>query len=46
MIMQAAFFKLSQVIPLKQAINLLKESIVKAYGRKGEKNCGHEPTSG
>lgn len=37
MIMQAAFFKLSQVIPLKQAINLLKESIVKAYGRKGEK---------
>ncbi len=36
MIMQAAFFKLSQVLPLDEAIGHLKKSIVDAYGRKGE----------
>ena len=36
MIMQAAFFKLSQVIELDLAINYLKDSIQKAYGKKGE----------
>ena len=35
--MQAAFFKLANVIPLDQAVKLLKEAIVKTYGRKGEK---------
>ena len=37
MIMQAAFFKLSEVLPLDEAITHLKDSIVKSYGRKGEK---------
>jgi pyruvate-ferredoxin/flavodoxin oxidoreductase len=37
MIMQAAFFKLANVIPLDKAVVLLKEAIVKTYGRKGEK---------
>ncbi len=37
MIMQAAFFKLSQVIELDTAIKYLKEAIEKSYGKKGEK---------
>jgi len=37
MIMQTAFFKLSSVIPFEQAVALLKDSIHKAYGKKGEK---------
>lgn len=37
MVMQAAFFKLSQVIPEETAVKALKDAIVKAYGRKGEK---------
>ncbi|NLB78929.1 MAG: pyruvate:ferredoxin (flavodoxin) oxidoreductase, partial [Clostridiaceae bacterium] len=37
MIMQAAFFKLADVIPADDAVKYLKESIVKSYGRKGEK---------
>ena len=36
MIMQAAFFKLSQVIELDLAIDYLKDSIKKSYGNKGE----------
>lgn len=36
MVIQSAFFKLSQVIPADMAIEKLKESIVSAYGRKGE----------
>ena len=37
MIMQAAFFKLADVIPVVDAVKYLKESIVKSYGKKGEK---------
>ncbi len=37
MIMQSAFFKLSNVIPLDDAVKYLKDSIVDAYGKKGEK---------
>ncbi len=37
MIMQTAFFKLASVIPFEQAVALLKESIKKAYGKKGDK---------
>ena len=37
MIMQAAFFKLANVIPIEDAVRYLKESIVKSYGKKGEK---------
>lgn len=36
MIMQAAFFKLANVIPVDEAIDYLKTSVKKAYGKKGE----------
>ena len=36
MIMQSAFFKLSNVIPFDEAIDHLKKSIVTDYGNKGE----------
>jgi pyruvate-ferredoxin/flavodoxin oxidoreductase len=36
MIMQSAFFKLANVIPIDDAISHLKASIKKAYGKKGE----------
>lgn len=35
MIMQAAFFKLANIIPVDEAVRLLKDSVEKAYGRKG-----------
>lgn len=42
-ILQAAFFKISGVIPLGDAVRYMKEAIAKTYGRKGEdvvsKNC-------
>jgi pyruvate-ferredoxin/flavodoxin oxidoreductase len=37
MIMQTAFFKLAGVLPIEEAISLLKDSIKKTYGNKGEK---------
>lgn len=37
MIMQTAFFKLANVIPVDEAIRYLKKSIEEAYGRKGQK---------
>ena len=36
MIMQAAFFKLAEVIPVDDAVNYLKESIITSYGSKGD----------
>ncbi len=43
MVMQSAFFKLADVIPMEKAITLLKEAIEKTYGKKGpeivEMNC-------
>lgn len=36
MIMQSAFFKLANVIPVEDAVNHLKGSIKKAYGKKGD----------
>ena len=36
MVMQSAFFKLSEVLPMEQATKLLKEAIVKDYGAKGD----------
>ena len=36
MVMQAAFFNLSQVLPVDKAVKLLKEAIVKDYGAKGD----------
>lgn len=35
--MQSAFFKLTEVVPLEDAIKYLKDSIVDNYGRKGER---------
>ena len=37
MVMQTAFFKLANVIPFKKAVELLKDGIKKAYGKKGDK---------
>jgi pyruvate-ferredoxin/flavodoxin oxidoreductase len=37
MIMQAGFFQLTQVIPLKEAVKHLKKGIDDAYGKKGQK---------
>ncbi|MFO8032340.1 MAG: pyruvate:ferredoxin (flavodoxin) oxidoreductase [Desulfohalobiaceae bacterium] len=37
MIMQTAFFYLSKVLPFEEAIDLLKDSIKKTYGKKGDK---------
>ncbi|QGU96067.1 pyruvate:ferredoxin (flavodoxin) oxidoreductase [Clostridium bovifaecis] len=36
MIMQSAFFKLSKVISLDDAIKYLKESVEKSYGKRGQ----------
>ncbi len=36
MIMQSAFFKLTNVIPMEQAIEYLKEGIEKTYKKKGQ----------
>jgi pyruvate-ferredoxin/flavodoxin oxidoreductase len=35
MIMQAAFFKLANVIPVQDALNYLKEAVEHSYGKKG-----------
>jgi len=37
MIMQAAFFKLANIIPLDKAVQYLKDSVIDSYGNKGEK---------
>ncbi len=37
MIMQAAFFKLTRVIPVNEAVKYMKESVENTYGKKGKK---------
>ena len=37
MVMQSAFFKLTEVIPVADAMQYLKDGIEKAYGKKGQK---------
>lgn len=37
MIMQSAFFKIADIIPVEEAINYLKEAVVGSYGNKGQK---------
>ena len=37
MVMQSAFFALAEVIPVDNAMEYLKDAIVKTYGKKGEK---------
>ncbi|MFD3157543.1 pyruvate:ferredoxin (flavodoxin) oxidoreductase [Haloimpatiens sp. FM7330] len=43
MIMQSAFFKLADIIPVEDAVKYLKEAVVNMYGKKGEKvvNMNH-----
>ncbi|MBM7866298.1 pyruvate:ferredoxin (flavodoxin) oxidoreductase [Heliobacterium gestii] len=36
MVMQSAFFKLANVIPIEEAVEYLKAGIKKAYGKKGD----------
>ena len=36
-ILQAAFFKLSKIIPAERAVVLMKEAAKKSYGKKGDK---------
>ncbi len=36
MIMQAAFFKLAEIIPLADAVRYLKEVVVESYGKQGQ----------
>lgn len=37
MIMQSAFFKIADIIPVEDAVKYLKEAVVSSYGKKGEK---------
>ncbi|BBB90103.1 MAG TPA: pyruvate:ferredoxin (flavodoxin) oxidoreductase [Methylomusa anaerophila] len=37
MIMQSAFFKLANIIPLADAVKYLKQAVVSSYGNKGQK---------
>ncbi len=37
MVMQAAFFKLADIIPYEQAEDYMKQAVVKSYGKKGQK---------
>ncbi|MDR3091791.1 MAG: pyruvate:ferredoxin (flavodoxin) oxidoreductase [Clostridiales bacterium] len=36
-VLQAAFFKLTGIIPIEQAVEYMKKAIYKSYGKKGEK---------
>ncbi|MGL4761209.1 MAG: pyruvate:ferredoxin (flavodoxin) oxidoreductase [Sarcina sp.] len=37
MIMQSAFFKLADIIPVDEAVKFLKDAVVTSYGKKGQK---------
>jgi len=37
MIMQSAFFKLADIIPIEDAVKYLKDAVVASYGKKGQK---------
>ena len=43
MIMQSAFFKVANIIPVEDAIKYLKEAVINTYSKKGEKivNMNH-----
>ncbi len=36
MILQSAFFKIANIIPLDDAVKYMKEAVVKSYGKKGQ----------
>ncbi len=37
MVMQSAFFKLANIIPIDTAVKYLKDAVVSSYGKKGQK---------
>ena len=37
MIMQSAFFKIANIIPVEDAVKYLKDAVVTSYGKKGQK---------
>ena len=37
LIMQAAFFKLTNIIPIEDAVKYMKDAALKSYGKKGDK---------
>lgn len=37
MVMQSAFFKLAEIIPVQNAVDYLKDAVEKSYGNKGQK---------
>ncbi|MBE6903092.1 MAG: pyruvate:ferredoxin (flavodoxin) oxidoreductase [Ruminococcaceae bacterium] len=37
MILQSAFFKLANIIPIDEAVKYMKEAVITSYGKKGEK---------
>jgi pyruvate-ferredoxin/flavodoxin oxidoreductase len=37
MIMQSAFFKLANIIPVEDAVKYLKDAVISSYGKKGQK---------
>lgn len=43
MIMQAAFFKIADIIPIEDAVKYLKEAVIASYGKKGDQvvNMNH-----
>ncbi len=43
MIMQAAFFKIADIIPIEDAVKYLKEAVITSYGKKGDQvvNMNH-----
>jgi len=43
MIMQSAFFKIANIIPIEDAVKYLKDAVISSYGKKGEKvvNMNH-----
>ncbi|HHT94977.1 MAG TPA: pyruvate:ferredoxin (flavodoxin) oxidoreductase [Clostridia bacterium] len=37
MILMSAFFKITNIIPIEDAVKYMKDAVLKSYGRKGEK---------
>ena len=37
MVLQSAFFKISSILPIEDAVKYMKDAVVKSYGKRGEK---------
>ena len=42
-VLQSAFFKLANIIPIEDAVKYMKDAATKSYGRKGDDSRQHEP---